>query len=328
MDNTFENGFMCGLLMSLNENASETGIKNDKIFQYIVLNGIPFATVQVSSHYKAVYIVLDCTGIPQLSGLYSNCRDTKYCNEIIYFSGNSIVTPQDGHPEIYIATSIVISVGVILYKDNNPVWACMSYTDHYCPTVKTAYIQCEEGWQFSQKKEHTKDEINVKVPYYKEYVAWKSVDYQFDKDSIKYVGNYTLQLKNGIYDPYQNLLSSVYLLDSEGNSTSDVTCKYTINQLKYTESYYTRVDKSGNTVKDPTKRPKIELTSTSTREVSKSLSYAQYTASGVYNDRVGRLFTDLDVDSLLQVDLDVVRQINQENWPSNHQPVKMMEWLN
>lgn len=328
MDNTFENGFMCGLLMSLNENASETGIKNDKIFQYIVLNGIPFATVQVSSHYKAIYIVLDCTGVPQLSGLYSNRKDTKYCNEIIRYTGSSINTPSDGHPEIYIATSVVISVGVILYKDDKPIWACMSYTDHYCPTVKTAYIMCEEGWQFKQKNEHTEAEINVNVPYYKEYVAWKSVDYTFDKESITYAGNYKLKLNNDVTQYYQNLLSSVYLLDSEGNSTSYVTCKYTINQLKYTETYFTRVDNRGNTVTDPTKRPKIELTSTATREVNKDVSYAQFTASGVYNDRVGRLFTDLDVNSLLQVDLDVVSQVHKENWPSNHQPVKMMEWLN
>ena len=60
---------MCGLLMSIDDSNSGALIKDDKIFQYIVNNGIPFASAKITNNYKTVYVVVDCTGVQQLSGL-------------------------------------------------------------------------------------------------------------------------------------------------------------------------------------------------------------------------------------------------------------------
>ena len=333
MDNTFENGFMCGLLLSIDDSNSGALIKDDKIFQYIVNNGIPFASAKIASDYKTIYVVVDCTGVQQLSGLKNVKSKEKFIFDyktlIEDKNGMTAITFIDGHPEIYSAIPTVISIGCIFYKGDIPLWASIGYTDSYAPTVKTADIMYEEERDFNID-DYTEADFknNTKIPYTKECVAWKSIDYEFDKESVEYSGDYTL-LIDGVTENYKNLFGSVYLLNSNEEQISGITCKYSLIQKKYKETYYTYVH-NGNTQTDTARRPKIDLDSTVTRNVNKTVySYAQFLSTTSYsNYSINRIFSDKTNDELISIDHDVIKKIHEENWPKNKQYVKPMTWLN
>ena len=333
MDNTFENGFMCGLLLSIDESNNGSLIKDDKIFQYIVNNGIPFASAKVTSEYKTIYVVVDCTGIQQLSGLKSVRSGEKYINDYLTLTENengvNVIARRDGHPEIYSAISTVISIGCIFYKGDIPLWASIGYTDSYMPTVKTADIMYETGRDFNDK-DYTEADFknNTKIPYAKECVAWKSIDYEFDKESVEYSGDYTL-LIDEVTENYKNLFGSVYLLNTNEEKVNYITCKYNLIKKKYKEKYYTYIH-NGGTQNDTARRPEINLDSTEITNVNRSVySYAQFLSTTSYsNYSINRIFSDKNNDELISIDHDVIKKIHEENWPKNKQYVKPMAWLN
>ena len=330
MDNTFENGFMCGLLLSIDERNNGSLIKDDKIFQYIVNNGIPFASAKVTSEYKTIYVVVDCTGIQQLSGLKSVRSGEKFINDYLTLteneSGVNMVSFRDGHPEIYSAISTVISIGCIFYKGDIPLWASIGYTDSYTPTVKTANIMYETGRDFNDK-DYTEADFknNTKIPYAKECVAWKSIDYEFDKESVEYSGDYTL-LIDEVTENYKNLFGSVYLLNSNEEKVNYITCKYNLIKKKYKEKYYTYIY-NGSTQNDTARRPEINLDSTEITNINRSVySYAQFLSTTSYSNN--SIFSDKSNNELINIDHDVIKKIHEENWPKNKQYVKPMTWLN
>ena len=333
MNNTFENGFMCGLLLSIDEGNEGALIKDDKIFQYIVNNGIPFASAKIASDYKTVYVVVDCTGIQQLSGLRNVRNGEKFIFDYLTLTedknGMNVISQRYGHPEVYSAIPKVISIGCIFYKGNIPLWASIGYTDSYAPTVKTADIMYETGRDFNED-DYTEADFknNTNIPYTKECVAWKSIDYEFDKESVEYSGDYTL-LIDGVTENYKNLFGSVYLLNSNEERISGITCKYNLIQKNYKETYYTYVH-DGNTYDDIARRPKIDLDSTVTRNVNKTVySYAQFLSTTSYSYySINRIFSDKTNDELISIDHDVIKKIHEENWPKSKQYVKPMTWLN
>lgn len=333
MDNTFENGFMCGLLLSIDKDNNGTLIKNDKIFQYIVNNGIPFASAKIVSEYKTIYVVIDCTGVQQLSGLKYVRSDEKFIFDYLTLTENedgvNVISQRDGHPEIYSAIPTVISIGCIFYKGDIPLWASIGYTNSYTPTIKTANIMYETGRDFNDD-DYTEADFknNTKVPYTKECVAWKSVDYEFDKESVEYSGDYTL-LIDEVTEHYKNLFGSVYLLNSNEERVSGITCKYNLIKKKYKETYYTYIY-NGSTQRDTARRPEINLDSTEITNINRTVySYAQFLSTTSYSDySINRIFSDKNNDELISIDHDVIKKIHEENWPKNKQYVKPMTWLN
>ena len=333
MDNTFENGFMCGLLLSIDESNNGSLIKDDKIFQYIVNNGIPFASAKVTSEYKTIYVVVDCTGVQQLSGLKNVRSNEKFIFDYKILTENengvNVIRFIDGHPEIYSAIPTVISIGCIFYKGDIPLWASIGYTDSYMPTVKTANIMYETGRDFNDK-DYTEADFknNTKIPYAKECVAWKSIDYEFDKESVEYSGDYTL-LIDEVTENYKNLFGSVYLLNTNEEKVNYITCKYNLIKKKYKEKYYTYIH-NGSTQNDTARRPEINLDSTEITNVNRSVySYAQFLSTTSYsNYNINRIFSDKNNNELISIDHDVIKKIHEENWPKNKQYVKPMVWLN
>ena len=330
MDNTFENGFMCGLLLSIDKGNNGTLIKNDKIFQYIVNNGIPFASAKIVSEYKTIYVVVDCTGVQQLSGLKYVRNDEKFIFDYLTLTENengvNVIAQRDGHPEIYSAIPKVISIGCIFYKGDIPLWASIGYTDSYTPTIKTANIMYETGRDFNDD-DYTEADFknNTKIPYTKECVAWKSVDYEFDKESVEYSGDYTL-LIDEVTEHYKNLFGSVYLLNSNEERVSGITCKYNLIKKKYKEIYYTYIY-NGSTQRDTARRPEINLDSTEITNINRTVySYAQFLSTTSYSNN--SIFSDKSNDELINIDHDVIKKIHEENWPKNKQYVKPMTWLN
>ena len=330
MDNTFENGFMCGLLLSIDEGNNGALIKDDKIFQYIVNNGIPFASAKIVSEYKTIYVVVDCTGVQQLGGFKYVRSDEKYIYDYLTLTKNenglNVTLFSDGHPEIYSAIPKVISIGCIFYKGDIPLWASIGYTDVYTPTIRTANIMYETGRDFNDD-DYTEADFknNTKIPYDKECVAWKSVEYEFDKESVEYSGDYTLLL-DGVTNNYQNLFGSVYLLNSNEEEVNYITCKYNLIKKKYKEKYYTYIH-NGSIQNDTARRPEINLDSTEITNVNKSVySSAQFLSTTSYSNN--SIYSDKSNNELINIDHDVIKKIHEENWPKNKQYVKPMTWLN
>lgn len=293
MDNTFENGFMCGLLMSIDDK-SYTKIK-DPVFRDILENGAPVATINLSAHYKNVLTWYKFTKFP-CAYATSMTMNTTGIDETIYYidtGGSHYYT--DTHYEAYFNSWGPMILFSVIYKGEEPLFASTLFNSGTGarPTLRTAYIMHEDY--------SATDHSVGPHPYEKELVCYKIRDIKFLTDDIEYMGNYRLaaQVKShettGGSDTYMSINAFISEKDDTTYSSLKLQCPY---------EEYTYSD-PGSRLRE---RPTITLESTATNNLSFTLypnsSYAIYRSGGTYSD-----FT---IDELSDVQFNIYYDISCE----------------
>lgn len=292
MDNTFENGFMCGLLMSIDDK-SYTKIK-DPVFRDILENGVPVATINLSAHYKNVltwykFTKFPCVYSARMTMVTTGIDETNY---YIDTGGSHYYT--DTHYEAYFNNWGPMVLYSVIYKGEEPLFATIiNYNSSAQPVYRTAYVMHED---------YSATDFSVGPhPYEKELVYYKIRDIKFLTDDIKYIGNYRLaaQIKSHETTGGSDTSMSINAFISEEDDTTYSTLKL---ECPYEE--YTYSDPGGRL---PT-RPTITLESTTTKSISFTLypdySYKIPNAYGTYSD-----FT---IDELADVQFNIYYDISCE----------------
>ena len=117
MDNTFENGFMCGLLMNSVDN-KYIEPKEDATFDFILHHIIPVMSIKISEKYKIVRGIIDCTGKrANIFGMKYGTYYNSYCitDDRPLTAGYGTFLP--------VIPTIIIETACILYKNGEPQWA-------------------------------------------------------------------------------------------------------------------------------------------------------------------------------------------------------------
>lgn len=321
MDNTFENGFMCGLLLSLNKEGHSKNIK-DPIFSYILEHCVPFATATIGSKYKCIYVVCDTT---KFTTHYSN-------NHIVYLDHvNEIKNPNyvAGESRMYdkIHTSMrycpytYLGYYTILYRDDIPLWAgnfgrnVLSQGSQSVPVYKNTLYNYADN-----------------IEYEKERVAYRSAIKEFLPDTLSYAGDYTLKIlpEPTITVPYA-IETNRYFVDENGNESSSITATYDVKTSNYSAKWDTIKDPldSSKTILDKTKRPTIYLsseeTTTNTIKVNRGIRFLSMYSST--NDRYNNMHTDLSTDELFDLDHEILKYIY-ETYYNILYTAKKVTWLN
>ena len=309
MDNTFENGFMCGLLMSIDDK-SYAKIK-DPVFRDILENGAPVATINLSAHYKNVLTWYKFTKFPCAYST-SMTMATTGIDETIYYTdtgGSHYYT--DTHYEAYFNSWGPMVLFSVIYKGEEPLFASTLSNSGTSarPYYSTSYIMHEDY--------SAGDDAVGPHPYEKELVCYKTRDIKFLTDDIEYKGNYRLaaQVKShettGGSDAYMSINAFISEKDDTAYSSLKLQCPY---------EEYTYSDPGGRL---PT-RPTITLQSTATKSLSFTLypnsSYSIYSSSGTYSD-----FT---IDELADVQFNIYYDISCELGKGVIKPPKKAILLN
>lgn len=308
MDNTFENGFMCGLLLSIDNGNKSSSAKN-QILKAVDENGIPIATFKITERYKLVcmayynntYRLPNIT--PQL--LRSRVDDTIIKPYAKPSTAEACAFP-DSHIETYPRPCEGIYIFNVVYDNDKPMWATSPSRYVVTRNVSTKWIYADKRKDGFIK--YPDDyAVNVKYDYFKEFVYWYRESYNFLLDRIEYKGNYEFDVKNsgwisGISSP------NVYV-DESGNSVSSITCDITYEQTKYSSTDQTYVDEYGQTQVDYSKRPIISVSDVS--EVTKTLTIKNtdmpFLISNV--NRSYEIYSDLNMSQLLELDHNIVDDI-------------------
>ena len=308
MDNTFENGFMCGLLLSI-DNGSKSSPAKNQILKAVDENGIPIATFKITERYKLVCMAYYNNTyrlpniMPQL--LRSRVDDTIIKPYAKPSSASDCAFP-DSHIETYPRPCEGIYIFNVMYDNDKPMWATSRYRFVVTRNVSAKWIFADKrGSGFIKNPDDY--EVNVKYHYYKEFVYWYKESYNFLLDKIEYKGNYTFDVENsgwlsGISSPY------VYV-DDAGNSVSSITCEITYEQTNYTSTDQTYVDEYGETQIDYSKRPIVSVSNVS--EVTKTLTisnnYLSFLVSNISRDY--EIYSDLNLSQLIELDHNIIDDI-------------------
>lgn len=293
MDNTFENGFMCGLLMSIDDK-SYTKVK-DPVFRDILENGVPVATINLSAHYKNVLTWYKFTKFPCAYATRMQ-MNTVGIDETIYYldtGGSAYFT--DTHYEVYFNNWGPMVLFSVIYKGEEPLFASTLYNTGTSvqPTYRTLYVMQEDYSAL--------DRAVGPHPYEKEIVYYKSRDIKFLTDDVEYMGNYRLAAQLKSYETTGGSETSMNI-NAFISEEDDTTCSSLNLECPYEE--YTYSD-SGSRL--PT-RPTITLQSTATNSISYTLypnsSYSIYGSGGTYSD-----FT---IDELADVQFNIYYDISCE----------------
>lgn len=322
MDNTFENGFMCGLLLSLNKSSGGSSIKEDKVFQHIVNNGIPFATATIGSKYKCIYVVCDTTKFTTHYAKHHTLR-LDHVNEIKnpnYVAGESRMYDKI-HTSMRYCPNTYLGYYMILYRDDTPLWAgdlgqnIMSQGSQSVPVYKNTLYNYADN-----------------IEYEKEIVAYRSVIKEFLPDTLSYAGDYTLKIlpEPTITVPYA-IETNRYFVDENGNESSSITATYDVKTSNYSAKWNTIKDPldSSKTILDKTKRPTIYLSSeeitTNTITVRRGIRFLSMYSSS--NDKYNNIHTDLSADELFDLDHEILKYIY-ETYYNILYTAKKVTWLN
>ena len=321
MDNTFENGFMCGLLLSLNKEGHSKNIK-DPIFSYILEHGVPFATATIGSKYKCIYVVCDTT---KFTTHYSTNHTLflDHVNEIKnpnYVAGESRMYDKI-HTSMRYCPYTYLGYYTILYRDDIPLWAgnfgrnVLSQGSQSVPVYKNTLYNYADN-----------------IEYEKERVAYRSAIKEFLPDTLSYAGNYTLKIlpEPTITVPYA-IETNRYFVDENGNESSSITATYDVKTSNYSAKWNTIKDPldSSKTILDKTKRPTIYLsseeTTTNTIKVNRGIRFLSMYSSS--NDKYNNIHTDLSTDELFDLDHEILKYIY-ETYYNILYTAKKVTWLN
>ena len=295
MDNTFENGFMCGLLMSIDDK-SYTKIK-DPVFRDILENGMPVATINLSAHYKNVLTWYKFTKFPCAYSTSMTMSTTPIDETKYYIDTGGSCYYTDTHYEAYFNNWGPMVLFSVIYKGEEPLFAStLSNSGTGArPTYRTAYVM-KEGYREAELNHGVGP-----IPYEKELVYYKIRDIKFLTDNIEYKGNYRLaaQVKSHETTGGSDTSMTINAFISEEDDTTYSSLKL---ECPYEEYIYS--DPGGRLPA----RPTITLQSTATKSLSFTLypnsSYSIYTSTGTYSD-----FT---IDELADVQFNIYYDISCE----------------
>ena len=317
MDNTFENGFMCGLLLSSNSKKDNSKIK-DPIFREILNNGIPVASVKLSNHYKIIYTLYHDTKYPQFYmsrcnlSLISN-NDTTVEEVCIKGETGSYIYPVS-HSEMYGYPYGPIVLFAIFYKDDIPMVADpISNYNYVSPTFRRERIYYYPEGAYAYKHD-----------YVKELVIWKSVDKIFLKDKVEYLGDYTLVTSIANKNSNGSYILINGLLDKDGKTISDnLSVSIPIRSINYTASYPTYINEEGQEVRDESKRPIITKTSESDSTQTIKIKYNKQ-----YVDSPDPKYSDLTLQEIFDMNIDIAKDIRETLNDRECYTAKKAVWLN
>ena len=308
MDNTFENGFMCGLLLSI-DNGSKSSPAKNQILKAVDENGIPIATFKITERYKLVCMAYYNNTyrlpniMPQL--LRSRVDDTIIKPYAKPSSASDCAFP-DSHIETYARPDEGIYIFNVMYDNDKPMWAVSPYRFVVTRNVSTKWIYADKRKDGFIKYPNDYD-VNVKYDYIKEFVYWYQESYNFLLDKIEYKGNYTFNVKksgwiSGISSP------DVYV-DDAGNSVSSITCDIIYEKTTYTSTDQTYVDEYGKTQIDYSKRPIISVKDVS--EITRTLTIYDTSLSFLISntDMSSEIYSDLNLSQLIELDHNIIDDI-------------------
>lgn len=294
MDNTFENGFMCGLLLSIDDSKPHTNVK-DPVFRDILENGVPVATINLSSHYKNVLTWYQFTKFPCSYSTDLRLGQLIAIDETQYYVDQSGYYYTDTHYESYYKHWGPIVLFSVIYKGEEPLFASNIYYSNSIYPVYKYHVVMQENY--------SADHVVGPNPYEKELVYYKSVDYKFLIDDIKYMGNYRLAAElnshgtTGSTNTTMHIAGFISEEDDKAYSQLQLSCP--IEKYQYSSSETNTMINS---------RPKITLDATSTQNISYNLkpdnAYKIITSNGTYGD-----FT---IDELADVQFNIYYDISCE----------------
>ena len=171
MDNTFENGFMCGLLLSIDNGGKSSPAKN-QILKAVDENGIPIATFKITERYKLVCMAYynNTYRLPNITPklLKSRVDDTIIKPYAKPSDAQSCAFP-DSHIETYSRPCEGIYIFNVMYDNDKPMWATSPSRYVVTRNVSTKWIYADKRKDGFIK--YPKDyEVNVKYDYFKEFV--------------------------------------------------------------------------------------------------------------------------------------------------------------
>lgn len=327
MDNTFENGFMCGMLLSSNKSSGGSSIKEDKVFQYIVNNGIPYATVKITDSYKCVYVLVDGNEIPQINCMYTAKRAFIQLKPYVIFSENpdnpNHHDPTFTHCEASIAyaSGVVVTRAMIFYKNNTPLWSSILGTHTRSDTYTTCPIYYEDTFL------HVNAPTGVELTNEKERVAIYTSKNTWLKDTVKYAGDYFLRIIDDGSFPSFGKTTYLKIADDNGNPVSSLQTGYDIETHNYSYTWYKMKDPiTGKQVDDLSKRPKITETSVTTNSINISSDTTVYFLASNSNHK--QIHTDQSYKSLLDLDNAVITDVYKTHYKTVAESTVSMTWLN
>lgn len=318
MDHTFEEGVMCGMLLSSNSNKDNSKIK-DPIFREILNDGIPVASVKLGTHYKIIYTLYHDTKYPQFymsrCGLTLPYEYYTTVEEVRIEDESGKVSYPVSHSEMYGYPYGPLVLFAIFYKDDIPMVA--DYVGSY------NYISPEFNRELIYY--YPEGAYAYKYDYAKEIVIWKKIDKIFLKDQVEYLGDYTL-------DPIVNNKNSTGsyiaingLLDKDGNLISDnLKVSIPIRTIKYEANYPTYINEQGTKVRDNSKRPTIKKSSES--DSSTQTITIKYTKQ--YVDSSDPKYSDLTLQEIFDMNVDIAKDIRETLNDRECYTAKKAIWLN
>ena len=305
MDNTFENGFMCGLLMNSVDN-KYIEPKEDATFDFILHNIIPVMSIKISEKYKIVRGIIDCTGKhANIFGMKYGTYYDSYCktDDRPLTAGYGTFLP--------VIPTINIETACILYKNGEPQWARIGVDN---------FIRQDRYFVFNlYKLPYATPETVQDANDMTEVVFAKSETYKFLPESVQYAGDYTI-----VPPPYSeftgygyNLYGSIRFQDESGNVINYPKCNFEIEKTFYNYEYTKLVDNPndpGHMIPDSRYPPNIKVSDTSIE--SESIDLFDYCvdcyAVCQYNSIDGRTYTDLSNGALVNLDYDIMTDIVKE----------------
>ena len=299
MDNTFENGFMCGMLLSGNSNKDNSKIK-DPIFREILNNGIPVASVKLCNHYKIIYTLYHDTKYPQFYMSRTNIINFDYKNtveELVLKDDSGHLYYPKAHSEFYGYAYGPLVLFAIFYKDEIPLVA--DYVGDYSisPSYQSEIIYNHPEGAY---------ETNYS-DYAKELVYWKSYERIFIKDKLQYLGDYTLEVAVDNVNANGSKIIVVGLLDKENNLvTSDLSVSLPINIINYNATYPTYTSSEGEKRRDYSKRPIISKKSETESTPTITIKYNKQ-----YVDSSEPKYSDLTLEEILEMNIDIAKDIRE-----------------
>lgn len=317
MDNTFENGFMCGLLMN-SADKDNSKIK-DPIFRDILEYGIPVASVKLSNHYKIIHTLYYDIKYPQLnySRVSLQSPDSSACvvEEVCVKNESGTWIYPVGHSELYGHVSCPLILFAVFYKDDVPMVADIIGTyEGIQPTLKLETVYYYPAGAYAWEYD-----------YVKEKVVWKSKEKILMKDKIEYLGDYTLaaEISNEYTNQSNTRLMVKGLLDADNNVVSKIYIHIPIHVIEYEATYPTYINEQGTEVRDNSKRPIISMSSES------DITYDMYlNTSKHYVDSTNSKYTDLTFQELFDMNVDIAKDIRETLNDRECYTAKKAVWLN
>lgn len=305
MDNTFENGFMCGLLMNSVDN-KYIEPKEDAMFDFILHHIIPVMSIKITEKYKIVRGIIDSTGKrANVFGMKYGTYRNAYCitDDRPLTAGYGTFLP--------VIPTIIIETACILYKNGEPQWARIG-NDHF--------IQQDSYYVFKlYKLPYATPETVQDANDMTEVVFAKSDAYTFLPESVQYVGDYTIVPPT--YSEFSgfgsNLYSSLKFQDESGNVISYPKCNFEIEKTLYNYEYTKLVENPnspGQMIPDNRYPPTMKVADVSIISESIDLfdSYVDCYTVCQYNSIDYCTYTDLSNEALINLDYDIMTDIVKE----------------